>query len=161
MDQPAPIPFRRHHFLCALGFAGAGYSDDFVSNMAQLVGLLRAPGGDAQRLQVTVGADAICAPCPSRRGAGCAEGAKIAALDARHGAALGLAPGDVVSWGEAKRRIRERVPPGALDRLCAGCSWLDQGMCRDALARLHAAAEARVAGAAPQEIVSPPSATSV
>lgn len=132
-----PIPFRRHHFLCALGFAGEGYSDIFTANLARIVEGLRAPEGAGTQIIVVATSDAICAPCPLRRGSGCESGTRIEALDRAHGAALGLSPGDRLSWGEAQARMRERVAPGALDDLCAGCQWLSFGLCAAALERLH------------------------
>lgn len=133
----APIRFRPHHFLCALGFEGKGYSEDFTANMAAIVDArLRAPGGGDVRIEVTATADAICAPCPSRRGAGCASGDRIARLDAAHARALHLAPGDRISWAEAQARMRA-LPPGILQDICAPCQWLALGMCEAALARLQ------------------------
>ena len=134
-----PIQFRPHHFLCALGFQGKGYSNRFTVNMAEIVNRLRAPSGDELEIAVTFEADHICAPCPHRRGAGCAKAEKIHALDARHAQALGLADGARLSWGEAQQRIRAQVPPGALATLCDGCQWLELGLCETALAALHAA----------------------
>jgi len=132
------IRFRPHHFLCALGFQGKGYSGSFTANMAGIVDRLRGPDGGDVPLQVTHQADAICAPCPHKRGIGCAKEAKITALDRRHASALGLADGDYLTWDDAQARIRARVAPGDLQRLCAGCAWLDLGLCEGALARLHA-----------------------
>lgn len=110
----APIRFRPHHFLCALGFEGKGYSEDFTANMAAIVDArLRAPGGGDVQIEVTATADAICAPCPSRRGAGCESGDRIAQLDAAHARALGLAPGDRISWAEARARMRALSVAGA------------------------------------------------
>lgn len=135
--RPA-IRFRPHHFLCALGYRGEGYSDRFTRNMDRLVRLrLRAPGGDAQDIEVVDTADAICAPCPHRRGRMCESEDRITALDARHAKALGLRPGDRLSWGEAQERIRKRVAPGDLSHVCAGCQWLQYGLCEDALKKLH------------------------
>ena len=85
--------------------------------------------------------DDICTPCPKRRGSLCDSQDKIARLDARHARALGLFVGTSLNWGEAKRRIVKRVPPGALSQLCAGCQWLDLGLCEQALTRLHAKAD--------------------
>jgi hypothetical protein len=133
------LRFRRHHFLCSLGFQGKGYSDAFTANMDAVVnGRLRAPQGAAKEIEVVAGADAICAPCPERRGEGCAKQARIDRLDAAHGAALGLAPGDRISWGDALARIRARVQPGDLARICKGCGWLELGLCEAALGQLHA-----------------------
>lgn len=133
----ADLPFRPHHFLCALGFQGKGYSDSFTANMARVVDQLRGPDGDSLMLRVAFQADAICTPCPHRLGTGCAKSAKIARLDARHAAALGLVDDMQISWADAKARIRQAVKPGDLQVLCAGCAWLPLGLCESALASLH------------------------
>ncbi len=130
------IRFRPHHFLCSLGFEGKGYSPDFTTNMEAIVmGRLRAEQGAAAVIEVVGQADSLCAPCPHRRGEGCRQQAKIDALDAAHAAALGLAPGDRLTWGEALERMRCLVPDD-LAQICAGCSWHDAGMCSAALSRL-------------------------
>lgn len=135
----APLRLRPHHLLCALGYRGLGYSDAFTANMTALVTHgLHAPGGGAVQIEITGQADAICAPCPKRRGAGCAAQARIDALDAAHAAALAVAPGDRLTWAEARARIRARVRPDDLDRICAGCEWLPLGLCAAALEALHA-----------------------
>lgn len=133
----APVRFRPHHFLCTLGFQGKGYSADFTANMAQIVDLLRAPGGGDMLLEVTMQADSICAPCPHRRGVSCEKAARITALDQRHAAALRLKDGARISWAEAQNRIRAHVPPGSLAQLCKGCQWLELGLCEAALQKLH------------------------
>lgn len=135
----APLRFRPHHFLCALGYEGKGYSDAFTANMSAIVmGRLRSAGGDGVEIVVAAAADDICAPCPKRRDQLCSVQAKIDRLDASHGAALGFSAGDRLSWGEAKARIRARVAAGSLHDLCAGCEWEPLGLCEAALARLHA-----------------------
>ncbi len=132
------IRFRPHHFLCALGYQGKGYSDAFTANMSAIViARLRAPGGGRTRIKVTNRADSVCHPCPHRRGFSCAEAPKINVLDRNHAAALKLKPGDVLTWDEARSRILANVPPGSLSVLCSSCQWFEYGMCEDALARLH------------------------
>lgn len=133
-----PLQFRPHHFLCSLGFQGKGYSDGFTANMADIVvGQLRTPDGDDTQIEVTGHTDSICAPCPKRRGKLCEDQEKIATLDARHARALGVFVGSSLTWGEAKRRIVKRVPPGSLSQLCKGCQWLELGLCESALEELH------------------------
>ena len=132
------LRYRPHHFLCSLGFEGKGYSPDFTANMTAIVmGQLRAEGGDATVIGVTGATDDICAPCPKRRGRLCTNEAKIRTLDRAHAAALRLTPREVLTWGQAKARIRAHVPPGSLKILCAGCEWEKYGMCEAALSRLH------------------------
>lgn len=135
-DQP--IRFRPHHFLCALGFEGKGYSAGFTQNMAGIVvGRLRAPGGGTTEIEVVGAADDICAPCPSRRGTGCESAARIGWLDAAHAQALGLKPGARLSWAEAQDRMKT-LPDDALQQICTPCQWLALGMCEAALKRLKA-----------------------
>ena len=137
VSTPPAITFRPHHFLCALGYQGKGYDDAFTANMDAVVAQgLHRQGGEDTIITVTVTADVICRPCPHRRGEGCAKQAQIDGLDSRHAARLGLAEGDQLSWGEAKQRIAARVQSGDLATLCAGCGWLEAGMCEAALARL-------------------------
>ena len=132
------VRYRPHHILCSVGFQGKGYSEGFTENMSGIVdGRLRAKGGDDVQIEIVGATDDICAPCPKRRGKLCESQEKIATLDARHARALGLFVGTTISWAEAKRRVLKRVPPGALAQLCAGCQWLEYGMCEKALSRLH------------------------
>lgn len=133
-----PLRYRPHHFLCSLGFRGKGYSDAFTANMARIVeGRLRAPHGDDVEIEVVGATDDICAPCPKRRGTLCTSQDKITALDTRHAKALGLFIGTRLTWGEAKSRIVANVSSGALSQLCAGCQWLELGLCEAALKDLH------------------------
>ncbi|MPL92101.1 hypothetical protein SDC9_38198 [bioreactor metagenome] len=132
-----PLHYRPHHFLCSLGFEGKGYSDAFTANMTEIViGRLRTAAGPGVEIEVTAGADDICAPCPARRGEGCDSAATIDRLDAAHARALGLRPGDRLSWGEALERMRA-LPAETLNEICAPCQWLRYGMCRAALTRLQ------------------------
>lgn len=138
MPDRAPLRFRPHHFLCALGYRGKGYSETFTANMTAIVmDRLRAPGGDEVLIETTGATDDICTPCPKRRGRLCTNQAAIATLDRAHAAALKLQPRERLTWGDAKRRILETVPPGSLSTLCAGCQWRDLGLCESALQDLH------------------------
>lgn len=133
-----PLQFRPHHFLCALGYRGAGYSDSFTANMTEIVTLgLKADGGDDTEIEVIGATDDICAPCPKRRGDLCTSQAKITALDLSHSKVLGVRPGDRLTWGQAKARIRSLVKPGDLTDICTGCQWLSLGYCEASLKDLH------------------------
>lgn len=132
------LRFRPHHFLCALGYRGEGYSDGFTANMTRIVtDGLKVPGGDTTEIEVIGATDDICAPCPKRRGNLCSDQAKIARLDLQHSKVLGLRPGDRLTWAQAKARIRMLVQPGDLATVCAGCQWLELGYCEDSLSDLH------------------------
>ena len=126
----APLRFRPHHFLCSLGFKGKGYSDAFTANMSRIVVEgLRAPNGDATKIEVVGNLDDICAPCPKRCGNLCQAQEKIEEIDARHAKALSLHPGDRLTWGQAKARMKSNVRPEDLTQICKGCQWLELGLC--------------------------------
>ncbi len=129
------VSLRPHHVLCAIGWQGKGYSPDFTRNMDRIV-VQRLRADPATEVVFTQGADAICGPCPSRRGTGCRMQTRIDGLDRRHAEALGIAPGQRMPWSEAQRRASELLPAD-LDRICAGCRWLDLGLCKAALAALR------------------------
>lgn len=105
--------------------------------MSRIVnGELRGPGGRDVGILITGQADAICAPCPRRIDFGCEVQESIDGLDQRHGEALGIAPGDRLTWGACLDRVAERIVPDDLDTLCAGCQWLELGVCKSAVAQL-------------------------
>jgi len=136
--MPGPLQLRPHHFLCALGYRGVGYSDGFTANMTAIVtDGLKSRDGDATEIEVIGATDDICAPCPKRRGDLCTDQAKISALDLAHSKALGVRPGDRLTWGQAKARIRSLVQPGDLSGICTGCQWLELGYCEASLKNLH------------------------
>jgi uncharacterized protein len=130
-----PLRFRPHHFLCTLGFQGKGYNSAFTANMARVVTDLNTV--PHRQIEVTAGLDTLCGPCPNHNGKTCGEESRIARLDNDHARALGLHPGQKLSWAAARTRIRERVQPGDLSRLCEGCQWLSLGACEAALRALH------------------------
>lgn len=133
------VRLRPHHVLCSVGFEGEGYNDAFLANMALIVnGQMRQPDGPQMRVIITGVADSICAPCPRRVGLGCEAQSVIDDLDRRHAAALDIAPGQILTWGECMTRVRTRVEPDDLDTLCEGCKWLPKGMCKRALKELKA-----------------------
>ncbi len=128
-----PLQFRPHHFLCALGFRGKGYSDRFVENFQTLVDQLRGPQGDQVQIKVVSQTDSICEPCPHKRDRSCAEQVKIQTLDEAHLSALGLKVGQHLNWGEVKVRIKERLSVERFHRICQNCSWKAMGVCEAAL----------------------------
>jgi hypothetical protein len=124
--------------MCTLGFEGKGYSDEFVRNYSEIARGLRETGerGEQTLIQVEPAADSICMPCPNRDGQGCLSGPKISKLDQAHARVLGLKSGEVLSWSDAKARIRERMSLEDFHSACAPCSWKSLGVCETALKRL-------------------------
>lgn len=131
--------FRPHHFLCTLGFEGKGYSDEFVRGFQLIADHLRKRGieGDETQIEVVESTDSICQPCPNRQGSLCATEEKIRALDEAHMKVLDIRDGDVLTWGEAKKKLAEKMTVEAHHKACAPCAWRSLGLCEAALRKLH------------------------
>ncbi len=124
MREAKSVRLRGHHILCAMNFAGEGYSPEFVENMRQIVERLRR----GEEAEVVVGCDDICAVCPHMREGKCAkdEGAEERAR-LRDEAVLsffGLEPGERV----VVRDLWRRVGRADFEALCQECEWFD--LCR-------------------------------
>lgn len=130
------IKFRPHHFLCTVGFQGMGYSPEFIDNFQQIVDLLKGEGGDTVEIQVVNQTDDICAPCPEKRGKNCTSQLKIDRLDQAHAQVLNLSPGYKLTWGEAKKRIKESITVEVHHKICEPCPWRELGVCEKALKKL-------------------------
>ena len=131
------LEFRPHHFLCALGYAGKGYSADFVRNFDAIAARLLGQDGDLVPIRVVEQTDSICTPCPSKRGTRCETQAKIEGLDQAHAEIMDWNPGETVTWGEAKERIASHMTIGKFNEACAPCSWKKLGICEQRLNQLH------------------------
>lgn len=130
------IRFRPHHFMCSLGYEGKGYSYDFVQNYNQIIEKLRSPNGDQTLIQVTEFTDDVCSPCPRREKKLCQRQKFIESLDKKHKEALGLAFDQVLSWKDAKTRIKKNISVERFHELCKGCEWKDLGLCEKALKKI-------------------------
>jgi len=119
--------------MCSLCFQGKGYSDEFVENFFKIVNQLREENGDDVEIEVVAETDDVCAPCPSRREKLCTKQVTIDQLDENHANVLRLKPGDVLTWGEAKQRIKEYMSLENFHQACAPCSWKSLGICEKIL----------------------------
>ena len=129
------IAFRPHHFLCALCFQGRGYSPAFVANFQAIMDSLNSPTGNATPITITHHTDSICAPCPNRIGQTCTTEQKITVLDNAHATALAIHAGETLTWGDAKKRIAEKLSLDTFHQICATCSWKNLGICEDVLTK--------------------------
>lgn len=139
MRAMTDLTFRPHHFLCALGFRGMGYSPSFVKNFKKIAQSLESNPSITVRFSM----DSICVPCPhnlSKSGDTpaplCRKQSFIDVLDRRHGNALHVRDGDILTWNDAKKRIKDNVTVEDFHRMCEGCAWKDFGVCEEALRTL-------------------------
>ena len=130
-----PIQFRAHHFLCALGFQGMGYSPYFVSNFQSIMDSLKTNPG--QEIEVVSGQDAICHACPLQATEKtCQQQALIDSLDKTHANVLSLKVGQRFTWQAAKNLIKKQMTLSDFHCACATCEWKKFGVCEKALMQL-------------------------
>jgi uncharacterized protein len=132
------IKFRPHHFLCALGFQGKGYSPKFVENFGEITTQLHSADGDQTLIEVVAHTDDICQPCPHRRNINCEAQEKIDNLDQAHANILNIKAGDTLTWGQAKKLIANNISVDTFQKICAPCQWQKLGVCENALRDLKA-----------------------
>lgn len=126
------IFFRPHHFLCALCFRGKGYTSTFVSHFQAIMDKLNKADGNSIPITIINHTDSICEPCPHRSGKACASQEKITSLDQAHAKALALESG-MITWGEAKKAIKEKINLAKFHEICADCEWKKFGICENVL----------------------------
>lgn len=112
--------------LCTALFSGHGYSESFAEGMTALIADLRRE----EKITVQTGADQLCAVCPNLTGnGGCALGTEdvlrrdMAALEV-----LKLAPGDELTWQQAKNRLAG-LTEQSFQAVCGDCRWQKEGLC--------------------------------
>jgi len=133
---PANFAFRPHHFLCSLGYEGLGYSPEFVENYDKIITRIR--NDETTKLEVVSGLDAICKSCPSKEANinACVSEKKISELDHAHSKILGLRTGEILTWREAKNRIKHSFSIEDFHKACEPCEWKTLGICEKALRAL-------------------------
>ncbi|MEW5762977.1 MAG: DUF1284 domain-containing protein [Bacillota bacterium] len=120
------IRLRGHHLLCLEQFRGLGYSPSFVANFVRVRSALGEPGVE---VELTDGADAICAACPFIRDGACGRDTGVYARDRLVLARLGLAAGARLPFAALRELLAAAFPPGTPAPACAGCTWLAAGVC--------------------------------
>lgn len=130
------IKFRPHHFLCTIAYQGMGYSKSFIANYDLLVKEIK--NNKNLKIQVTTSLDKICSKCPHQiiKSKTCSQEEKIIKLDEAHAKILGLQNGEIISFEDAKQRIKERMSLSLFYEACKPCEWQSLGVCEAALKKL-------------------------
>lgn len=133
------LVLRAHHLLCIHGFRGMGYSEQFITTMRTIVEQMK--DDRPRKVRVVRGLDTACGSCP-HQGPGICQASQdsekhVLGLDTNVLTHLNLIPGEIYDKHELIERTRERVRPEDLDHLCAGCSWLPYGVCKEGIAALR------------------------
>lgn len=126
------IKFRPHHFMCTLAFQGYGYSDDFIKNYKEIVGKIF--DNPDIKIEIVGNLDSICGACPNKINIDkCNKQAKVLELDRKHMEVLEMQVGEILTWSEAAKKIKEKMSIEKFEYACKGCSWQQHGMCKSAL----------------------------
>jgi uncharacterized protein len=132
---------RGHHLLCVHGFKGMGYSPAFVERMKEIVSDIRNPELDFD-IRVVESFDEACMACPHKGETLCSgtvkSNDKVVGLDRRTIEHLGLQTGGSYKKSYLVKLTAEKVQPEDLDHICAGCSWLEYGVCKEGISQLKA-----------------------
>lgn len=130
------IKFRPHHFLCTIAYQGMGYSKDFVTNYDFIAKQIK--NNENIKIEVTNVLDSICASCPHKiiKSNSCTEQDKIMKLDSAHAKILNLKNKQVISFYEAKEKIKQNMTLELFYEACKPCEWQSLGICEKALINL-------------------------
>ncbi|NNU90196.1 DUF1284 domain-containing protein [Anoxybacillus sp. CHMUD] len=130
---------RGHHLLCVHGFQGMGYSESFVEKMTEIVAFMRDDSTDGP-IRVIAALDEACYACPHHGVDRCEadenSNEHVLAMDRRVLNHLQLEERGVYMKSELIERTKRTVEPDDLDVLCAGCSWLSYGVCKEGIRKL-------------------------
>lgn len=131
---------RGHHLLCVHGFRGMGYSPSFVAKMKEIVEDIRTDERDFH-IQVVAAFDDACMACPNRGQEQCEAGEgsneHVLSMDEKVIHHLGIEKEKIYTKSELVTLTASKVKPDDLNYLCANCSWLAYGVCKEGIAELR------------------------
>ena len=113
-----------------------GYSKDFVANYDFIAQQIK--NNENIKIEITNELDSICASCPHKiiQSNSCNEQDKIIKLDSAHAKILNLKNKQVISFYEAKEKIKQNMTLELFYEACKPCEWQSLGICEKALINL-------------------------
>ena len=110
MDVSDTIKIRAHHLLCMQGFQGYGYSQNFITNMAQVIKDLKSPN---QQIEIISECDVICSHCPHKKKGVCennpGSAVKLENMDRQILKKLGLRKGERIKARDILTTIKTKL----------------------------------------------------
>lgn len=111
---------RPHHLVCIEFFVGNGYSDEFTSNMRNVIRTLALD----PILTSTAKADGVCAKCPNMIDGVCKTCDKVDRYDREVLKAIEVADGETAKYTELQKKVREKIIySGKRESICGDCEW--------------------------------------
>ncbi|PWW25582.1 hypothetical protein DFO73_113183 [Cytobacillus oceanisediminis] len=134
------LVLRGHHLLCVHGFKGMGYSPEFVEKMSEVVMDIRNENKDFP-IKIVADLDDTCKSCPNNGISKCVASENsndhVLTMDRKVIEQLGLKDGETYPKSVLVSLTAAKVRPDDLDVICAGCSWLSYGVCKEGIADLR------------------------
>lgn len=128
------IKLRPHQFICTIGFQGNSYTSGFNDNYLEIK--KRLEDNPETLVEVSDLNGDICSACPNQITSHHCSNSTFGKLDKKHKEVLELTTGQVLSWAEAKQRIKDKMSIGDFHYACEGCHRREQGNCQRALEKL-------------------------
>lgn len=120
------IKVRGHHLLCLLTFRGMGYGPAFVKNFKRIVKNFASHPESV--IILTTESDVICSSCPYNKDGRCFKKensrATTKAHDKRVLKMFGFKEREEVEIHEILDKIKSKISPRNLLKICKKCSWL-------------------------------------
>ena len=125
---------RGHHILCIEGFAGKGYSTEFIENMRSVILELK----NKKKVLLVNSPDDICKACPHLLDGRCVNGKggedEVRKMDEDFYEKTHLVANNVYDYYEVRRVAYEVFTRKSdLEKICRLCSW--KRICRWYLSR--------------------------
>lgn len=120
------LRLRPHHLLCIAFFKGKGYSDEFVSNMTNIVSALKE--NKDTPISLVSGEDDLCAHCPNNQNGICTAEDKSSKYDQLTLTALGIDTNShsAITYSTLRALADEKIINcGNRESVCGDCQWTD------------------------------------
>ena len=121
------LKLRPHHINCIFFYEGKGYSEDFVSNMNQVVEQLRM--NKEQLVVLEKGSDSLCKACPHLHNSVCRSSQKVELLDQGVLDKYGLEEHKVYPFKQIVDEIYNNYSYEIFSSICSSCEWHKKGVC--------------------------------
>ncbi|MDA3730130.1 DUF1284 domain-containing protein [Niameybacter massiliensis] len=121
------LKLRPHHINCIFFYEGKGYSEDFVSNMTQIVEQLRKD--KEQLVLLEKRSDSLCKACPYLEDSICRSSQKVELLDQGTLDKYKLEEYKVYPFKQIIDEIYSGYSYELFSSICSSCEWYKKGVC--------------------------------
>ena len=122
------MKIRAHHLLCMQGFQGYGYSDDFITNMEQVIKDINT--FPEKEIEIISDCDIICSRCPYNRNEVCKKDSdsaeKFKDTDMKTLKKLGLTENKKIKSKDIASLVKAKFKKSDIEDICGDCDWSEK-----------------------------------